>query len=32
MVERVGDLADISHDLVGRQISTEDLPQRIVSR
>jgi transcriptional regulator with XRE-family HTH domain len=32
MVERVGDLADISHDPVGRRIATEDLPQRIASR
>jgi transcriptional regulator with XRE-family HTH domain len=32
MVERVGDLADISHDPVGQRIATEDLPQRIASR
>jgi transcriptional regulator with XRE-family HTH domain len=32
MVERLGDLADIAHDPVGRQIATENLPKRIVSK
>jgi hypothetical protein len=32
MIERLGSLADLSHDPVGQQIAAEDLPQRIVSR
>jgi hypothetical protein len=32
MIERLGDLADIAHDTVGRQIATESLPKRIRAR
>lgn len=32
MIERLRELADLSHDAVGRQIASEDLPQRIQSR
>jgi transcriptional regulator with XRE-family HTH domain len=32
MIERLGDLADIAHDPVGRQIATESLPKRIHAR
>lgn len=31
MVQHVSDLADIAHDSIGRQIATEELPQRIRS-
>lgn len=32
MVERLGDLADIAHDPVGKRLASEDLPDRIPSR
>lgn len=32
MIARLSDLADISHDTVGREIASEDLPQRIRAR
>jgi len=32
MIDRLAELADIAHDPVGRQLASEDLPERIVSR
>lgn len=32
LVDRVGDLADLAQDPVGRQLASEDLPLRIRSR